>query len=137
MQPHAIRINDRTNRKLKPAAAKVIALDSDEKIVDLGGFDKYIEGYPNTLWNPQGNLDYKREVIGNKTLARNTIRILLRGRNRMTSDLPVENKPVIDTDRLTKEFNELLEQHGFDSEQSADVALMVASGLKLGKEKVL
>ena len=68
MQPHFIEINDRTNRKFKPAAAKVIALDSDEKIVDLGGFDKYVEGHPNTLWNPQGALDFK--VIKNAKIER-------------------------------------------------------------------
>lgn len=63
-----IEINDLTTRSHKPAAAKVIALDSNESLVDLGGFDKYIEGYPNTLWNPQGTLDFK--VIKNAKVER-------------------------------------------------------------------
>lgn len=70
-----IKISDKTNH-----GVKVIALDSSETVGDLGGYPKYIEGVPESLWNPRGTLDTLVERIsdpmyaGGAVVARNVLK---------------------------------------------------------------
>ena len=149
-----IRINDLTHRSFK-----VVALDDNETVGDLGGYPKHIEDVPESLWNPRGNLDFKVERIsdplyaGGAVVIRNALHLKLHGKGNAMykvfhKDGDLNNNQLDNlTSNLTRqeiincalngEFNALIKSHGFDNEESADVAAIVANELKLFQKERL
>ena len=145
-----IRINDLTRRSFK-----VVALDDNETVGDLGGYPKHIEDVPESLWNPRGNLDFRVERIsdplyaGGAVMIRNALK--WKGNamtniyhksgdltdNRLDNLTSVLTEQVIMNRALNREFNALIKSHGYENEESADVAAIVANELKLFQKERL
>ena len=132
-----IQVNDLTRRSFK-----VAALDDNETISDLGGYPKHIEGVPASLWNTHGNLDFRVERIsdpmyaGGAVVIRNALKQRLYGLG-MKRPKPSRQFHLIEEIPFEDDFQKLLEKHGYKSEESADVAAIIAKELGLfKKEKV-
>ena len=64
MNAQFIQITDRTRNP-----HKLIGLERNETVGDLGGYPKHIEDVPESLWNPQGSLDFRVDYVSDPMYA--------------------------------------------------------------------
>ena len=113
-----IQINDLTRR-----GVKVVALERAETVGDLGGnLDTLVERITDPMY------------AGGAVVARNVLKCHLHGLGTKRKK-PLKQLQLIEEIPFEKEFEELLEKHGYESEGTADVAAVIAKELKLYKEK--